>query len=102
MKSLFLADIKSAATNRLPGYEQEILKRGKKLGDTVQLSDSDYEYISKNFKLDAKIEKQVDSISKKEESIEFSTSKNNQQKIEFKKISTFEEEKENNESTTKI
>lgn len=50
-----LKAIYSAAPNRAAGYVEEVKKRGKVQGGDVELSESDFKYISENFKLGGKI-----------------------------------------------
>lgn len=56
-----LKAIYSAAPNRAAGYTEEVKKRGKIQGSDVELSESDFKYISENFKLGAKIKVQAQS-----------------------------------------
>lgn len=49
-----LKAIYSAASNRAAGYIEEVKKRGKIQGDNVELSETDFNYISENFKLGSK------------------------------------------------
>jgi hypothetical protein len=67
-----LKTIYSAAPNRAAGYVEEIKKRGKIQGSDVELSDSDFNYISENFKLGSKpkveISKAIQEVKAKVES----------------------------------
>ena len=49
-----LKTIYSAARERAAGYVEEVKKRGKVQGSSVELSSHDFDYISENFKLNGK------------------------------------------------
>ena len=49
-----LKTIYSAARDRAAGYVEEVKKRGKIEGGSVELSSHDFDYIAENFKLNSK------------------------------------------------
>lgn len=61
-----LKTIYSAAPNRAAGYVDEVKKRGKIEGDSVDLSKEDFEYIAKHYKLGVKVEVKNETASVKQ------------------------------------
>lgn len=66
MISISLSLIESTSKNRLPGYADEIFKRGRVAGSYVELSDSDFAYIKSNFSKTEPVNVAVEKVVKQE------------------------------------
>ena len=64
-----LKTIYSAARDRAAGYVEEVKRRGKIEGNSVELSKHDFDYIAENFKLGGKPKVEIVKLEKTSEAI---------------------------------
>jgi hypothetical protein len=64
-----LKTVYSAARDRAAGYVEEVKKRGKIEGNSVELSKFDFDYIAENFKLGSKPKAEIVKLEKTSEAV---------------------------------